>query len=117
MLRGSVAAAAGLLIGAAALLTAAQARAERTPGTKTTIIPSTGARADITVPYLTTGRSTLMQGAVQPRIYNSPVVEDPKNPGVRPVFNLIFYGSKMSFGDQENGALPRPGNQLRPPRP
>ncbi len=113
MLRWSAAAA--LVV--AGLLAAAPARAERTPGTKTTIVPSTGARPDITVPYLTTGRSTLMQGYVQPRIYNSPIVDDPRNPGTRPVFNLIFYGSRMSFGDQENGAVSRPGNQLRPPRP
>ncbi len=101
----------------AGLLAAGSARAERTPGTKTAIVPSTGARADITVPYLTTGRSTLMPGYVQPRIYGSPIVPDTENPGVRPVYNLIFYGSKMSFGDQENGAVQRPANQLRPPRP
>jgi hypothetical protein len=101
----------------AGLLAAGSARAERTAGTKTAIIPSTGARADITVPYLTTGRSTLMNGYVQPRIYSSPIVDDPKNPGVRPVYNLIFYGSQMSFGDQENGAVQRPPNQMRPPRP
>jgi hypothetical protein len=102
---------------AAGLLAAGSARAERTPGTKSTNVPSTGARVDITVPYLTTGRSTLMSGSVQPRIYQSPIVGDTQNPGTRPVFNLIFYGSRMSFGDQENGATPRPPNQLRPPRP
>ncbi len=101
----------------AGLLAAVPARAERTPGTKTTIVPSTGARTDITVPYLTTGRSTLMNGYVKPNMYGSPVVDDPKNPGARPVINLIFYGSKMGYGDQENGATPRPANQLRPPRP
>jgi hypothetical protein len=113
MLRWSAAA----ILVVAGLLAAVPARAERTPGTKTAIVPNPGARTDITVPYLTTGRSTLMQGYVQPRMYGSPIVDDPKNPGVKPVLNLIFYGSKMSFGDQENGATPRPGNQLRPPRP
>jgi hypothetical protein len=110
-------------IGAAAVLAgvlalwAGPARGERTPGTKTTNAPNTGARLDLSVPYLTTGRSTLMPGAVAPRIYASPIVEDPKNPQAKPVFNLIFYGSAMSYGDQSNGATQRPANQLRPPKP
>jgi hypothetical protein len=96
------------------LLPVGSARADRTPGTKTVQQPSTGSRIDITVPYLTTGRSTLMSGQVAPRIYASPIVTDPQAPGVKPVFNLIFYGSQMSYGDQSNGATPRPPNELRP---
>jgi hypothetical protein len=113
MLRWSGAAA--LVLGT--LLTAGPARAERVPGTKTENVPSTGSRVDITVPYLTTGRSTLMQGAVAPRIYASPTVTDTANPGAKPVFNLIFYGSSQSFGDKSNGAEPRQPNVLRPVRP
>jgi hypothetical protein len=95
-------------------LLVALARADRVPGTKTTVIPSPGTRADITVPYLTTGRTTLMPGYVAPRVYASPIVDDLRNPGVKPVFNLVFYGSAMSFGDRSNGATPRPPNVLRP---
>jgi len=97
------------------LLPAGAARADRTPGTKTVQPPSTGARTDITVPYLTTGYSTLMPGRVAPLVYASPIVNDPQAPGSKPVFNLIFYGSKMDYGDQNNGATPRPPNSLRPP--
>ena len=69
---------------------------------------STGTRVDITVPYTTSGNSTFMNGAVAPRIYSSPIVDDPSNPQARPVFNLPFYGGKQSFGDRSNGAKPRP---------
>ncbi len=96
------------------LLPVGAARAERTGGTKTVYPPSTGSRIDITVPYLTTGGSTLMPGRVAPIIYATPVVDDPQNPGVKPVFNLIFYGSKMDYGDSNNGATQRPPNDLRP---
>jgi hypothetical protein len=67
---------------------------------------STGARNDITVPYLTTGTSAFMQRSVAPRIYSSPSV-DPMNPQTKPVYNLIFYGAKQSFGNKSNGATPR----------
>jgi hypothetical protein len=107
----AVVVAAGLALGAGA------ARADRTPSAKTVAPPSTGTRVDITVPYLTSGNSTLMSGGVAPRIYGSPTVENPKYPQVKPVFNLIFYGSAQSFGDRSNGAEQRPPNMLRPPRP
>jgi hypothetical protein len=107
----AVALAAGLALGAGA------ARADRTPSAKTVAPASTGTRVDITVPYLTSGYSTLMSGGVAPRIYASQNVEKPQYPQVTPVFNLIFYGSTMSFGDRSNGAEPRPPNMLRPPRP
>ena len=68
---------------------------------------STGSRVDITVPYLTNGTSAFMPGCVAPRIFSSPIVDDPANPQARPVYNLIFYGSRQAFGDRSNGAVPR----------
>jgi hypothetical protein len=91
--------------------------ADRVPSSKTVLPASTGTRVDITVPYLTNGRSNLGAYYVAPRIYASPDVQDKRNPAVKPVFNLIFYGSGMSFGDQNNGATQRQPNMLRPPRP
>ncbi len=87
------------------------ALAERTPTTRVPSPPAaTGTRPDITVPYTTDGTSTFMyNGSVAPRVYKSPIVNDPKNPGARPVYNLQFYGSRMSFGDRSNGAVSVPG--------
>jgi hypothetical protein len=66
-------------------------------------------RGDITVPYLTNGFTTLgVYQGVAPRIYASPTVYDPKNPQIRPVFNLPFYGATHSFGDLSDGAVSRP---------
>lgn len=86
---------------------AVSARAERVPTTRTAGLRSNGARVNIAVPYLTTGNSAFMSGAVAPRIYSSPIVSDPANPQSRPVFNLIFYGARQAFGDRSNGAVPR----------
>ena len=95
---------------------AGTALADRTPSTRVpSPAPATGPRPDITVPYTTDGRSTLMYaGKVAPRIYQSPTVDDPKNPGARPTFNLPFYGSVMSFGDRSNGAVSKPGASRSP---
>ena len=98
--------AAALAIGMLAA-TAGVASAGRTPTARTDGMKSTGTRVDITVPYLTSGNSTFMNGAVGPRIYSSPIVDDPSNPQARPVFNLPFYGAKQSFGDRSNGAVLR----------
>src|SRR5437773_12436734 len=76
---------------------------QRTSGQK-----SSGSRNDATVPYLTTGNSAFMGNQVGPKIYSSPIVDDPKNPQAKPVFNLIFYGAVQSFGDKSNGATPKP---------
>jgi hypothetical protein len=46
---------------------------------------------------------------VEPKIYSSPIVDDKNNPGARPVFNLQFYGSVMSFGGASTGAVSKPG--------
>jgi hypothetical protein len=86
---------------------AGSARAERLVTARTEGMKSTGSRVDITVPYLTTGNSTFMQGGVAPRIYSSPIVNDPANPQARPVYNLPFYGGRQAFGDRSNGAVPR----------
>jgi hypothetical protein len=86
------------------------ARADRVPSTRVpSPPPATGSRPDITVPYTTDGRSTLMNGGVAPRIYSSPNVNDTKNPDIRKVYNLPFYGSVMTFGDRSNGAVSKPG--------
>jgi hypothetical protein len=95
-------AALGLLLGVPGF-----AEAGRVPVTRTEAYRNNGTRLDLTVPYLTTGRSAFMSGYVQPRIYSSPILDDPRYPGVKPVFNLIFYGAKQSFGDRSNGATPR----------
>jgi hypothetical protein len=98
----AVALAIGVIAGSAGV-----ASAGRTPTMRTEGMKNTGTRPDITVPYLTTGNSTMMHGAVAPRIYSSPIVDDPANPQARPVYNLPFYGGKQSFGDRSNGAVPR----------
>jgi len=97
----------GLLALAVLAMASDPASAGRVPTTRTEGAKSSGSRVDITVPYLTTGNSTFMSGAVAPRIYSSPIVSDPANPQARPVFNLIFYGSRQAFGDRSNGAVPR----------
>jgi hypothetical protein len=96
---------AGILV----LVAAGTAYADRVPMTRTAGQKSTGARTDITVPYTTNGRSAfgVYQG-VAPKIYASPIVDDPKNPQSKPVYNLPFWGAVQSFGDKSNGATPKP---------
>jgi hypothetical protein len=77
--------------------------------------PATGPRPDITVPYTTNGRSTLgVANGVAPKIYSSPIVNDPQNPGARPVFNLIFYGAVQASGNRSEGAVNRTGPVVVP---
>jgi hypothetical protein len=83
------------------------ARAERVPMTRSEGVKSTGSRVDMTVPYLTNGGSAFGAYSVAPRIYSSPIVDDPANPQARPVYNLPFYGGRQAFGDRSNGAAPR----------
>jgi hypothetical protein len=83
------------------------ASAERTPTMRSEGMKSSGSRVEITVPYLTTGNSAFMGNGVAPRIYSSPIVDDPANPQARPVYNLIFYGAVQAFGDRSNGAVQR----------
>jgi hypothetical protein len=89
------------------LATAGPAEAAKTITARTSGARNTGARNDITVPYLTSGRSTFMNGNVAPRIYSSPVVDDPNHPQQKKVYNLIYYGAKQGFGDKSNGATDR----------
>ena len=101
--------AAGPLVLGLLALTAAAAQADRVPSHKTVIPRDPGVRGDITVPYLTNGNSALgVYQGVAPRIYASPVLDDPAAPQARPVFNLIFYGASQGFGDKSEGAVSRP---------
>jgi hypothetical protein len=89
-------------------LLAGAARADRVPSFKVEVQPQHGTRPDIRVPYLTDGNSNLIVGQrVEPRVYSSPIVDDPANPQARPVYNLQFYGARMHFGGYENGAADR----------
>jgi hypothetical protein len=95
---------------ALAVCLTASARADRVPSHKVLVIPSNGARTDYTVPYGTNGRSTLgVYDGVAPKVYSSPIVNDPANPGARPVYNLPFFGAVQAFGDRSNGAVQREG--------
>jgi hypothetical protein len=96
-----------LALGLLACLTA-PARADRTPSVRSEGLKSTGARIDITVPYLTTGGSAFGAYSVAPRVYASPVVDDPAKPGTRPTFNLPFFGGRMGYSGFTNGAVPKP---------
>jgi hypothetical protein len=98
----------GLLTFAVLSGLAGMARADRTPSVRDPGMKSTGARSDITVPYLTNGKNAFRAYSVAPRVYDSPEVIDFTNPGARPVFNLIFYGSVLSFGTDSTGPVSRP---------
>lgn len=101
----------------AALLFAGLARAERVPSRKTVMPPSNGARPDITVPYLTNGYTTLgVYNGVSPLIYGKPGLGNYDTAQARPVFNLIYYGSRQFYNSSNPGAFPRPLNNLRPGR-
>jgi hypothetical protein len=92
----------GLLLAVAGSAQAGKVASIRTDGQR-----SHGVRPDKSVPYLTNGDSGFFSGSVGPKVYKSPIVDDPKNPGARPVFNIIFYGGVQGFGDAFNGAVPR----------
>jgi hypothetical protein len=97
-----------LAVLALGILSAAPVRAERTSGTRMPTVLNNGARGDITVPYMITGRSTMMvNGYSAPNYYATPIVDDTRNPGVRPVYNVYsFYGATKTHGATE-GASPR----------
>ena len=94
---------------ALALILSSSAQAERVTSRKVPgPPPSTGTKPDITVPYTTNGNTTLgVYNKVEPKVYASPISDDPNYPQAKPVFNLIFYGAVQSFGDRSNGATPR----------
>jgi hypothetical protein len=102
----------GMLVFGVFLVVAATARADRVPTSRAVGQKSTGARIDISVPYTTNGRSAfgVYQG-VSPKIYSSPIVDDPAHPQSKPVYNLPFWGAVMSFGGKSNGATPKPQNR------
>jgi hypothetical protein len=83
------------------------ASAGRVPSTRDEGNRSSGSRVDITVPYLTSGNTAFGAYSVAPRIYASPIVNDPAHPQSRPVYNLPFYGGRQAFGDRSEGAVPR----------
>ena len=102
----------GLLI---ALTTYADAG--RVPSSKAGRTNNPGADGDITVPYLTNGRSTLgVAQGVSAIIAPSPSLGGVHGDVQRPVFNLIFYGAQKSPGADFNFATQRQPNQLRPGR-
>src|SRR5438874_9475734 len=63
------------------------AAADRVPSVRTGGQRANGARPDITVPYLNNGTNAFNAANVKPKIYSSPVVDDPKAPQAKPVFN------------------------------
>jgi len=90
-------------------MTANVVHADRVPSQKTVLPRDPGVRGDITVPYLNNGFTTLgVYQGVAPLVYASPTVYDRKNPQIRPVFNLPFYGATRSFGDISDGAVSKP---------
>src|SRR5436305_12493473 len=89
----------GLVLAEAGTATAGRTTMVRTSGQR-----NDGSRRDQSVPYLNNGSSGFGAYSVAPRIYSSPIVDDPKNPQAKPVFNLQFYGSVESYGDKSNGA-------------
>jgi hypothetical protein len=103
----------GLPALALVLCLAGAADAARSPTFRTPGFHNNGTRVDITVPYLSHGLDAFHANGVAPRVYSSPVVEEAVNPGVKPVFNLPFYGGVLSFGDYSTGATPRPRRPLR----
>src|SRR5262249_51527534 len=84
---------AGLLVLGLLWVAASTARADRVSMTRTSGQKSSGGRVDQSVPYLTNGKSSFGAYSVGPKIYSSPIVDDPTAPQARPVYNLIFYGS------------------------
>ena len=101
----------------ALLVAGALARAERVPSTKTVLPPSTGSRVDITVPFLSNGRSTLgVANGVAPKIVSDPALDETGDRKGRPVFNLPFFGAVQSFNGYSFGSVERPPNSLRPNR-
>ena len=99
---------AGPLVLGLMLLTAAACRADRVPSQKVEIPRDPGVRPVVAVPVTTNGFGNLgVYQGIAVRIYATPVVDDPKNPQARPVYNLPFYGGSQAFGSSE-GVVSRP---------
>jgi hypothetical protein len=102
------------LIAALTVLALAAPIQARTPSAKNVYHVFPTARPDITVPYLTTGRSTLgVWQKVEPIVYRRQGVGDPPAPQTLPAYNLIFYGSKLGASNGIIAATPRLPNNLR----
>jgi hypothetical protein len=100
---------------AAGVCLAATARADRVPSSKVQIVPSSGARIDITHPYLTNGRSALgVAQGVAPYLYGKEGLNSTNDSKQRGVYNIIYYGSSLGPSADFNWATPRPPNKLRP---
>jgi hypothetical protein len=93
-----------LLAVAAVLATAAPAFAGKTPTVRSEGQRSHGTREDITVPFLTNGRSAFGAYFVAPRIIEQRNVDDARNPQTRTTYNLPFYGAVITFGGNSTGA-------------
>ena len=101
----------------ALLVSAGLANAGRVASTRVVTYSSTGVRPDVTVPYTTDGRSTLMgPNGVAPRIVSGPGLGTVNDAQVHPVFNLPYYGASQSFDSGSFGATSRQPNSLRPRR-
>jgi len=97
--------AAGLLVEAAA--------ADRVVSQKVEGPRVYGARPEVYVPYTTNGTGNLgVAQGVAPIIYGAPGLG---NTG-KPVYNLIFYGSRQWSNSGNTGAMPGEPNHLRPNR-
>lgn len=102
---------------AGVLLLSGAAQAQRVPSRKAEGMRNPGVRGDITVPYLNNGYTTLgVYNGVAPLVYGGPGLGNQDDAQVRPVFNLIYYGSRQDYNSSNPGAFPRPANNLRPGR-
>ncbi|MBY0228737.1 MAG: hypothetical protein K2W96_05600 [Gemmataceae bacterium] len=87
------------------LAAAVPALAERVPSAKAPGFRTDGVRGDITVPYLTNGRSTLgVYNGVGPLIYAAPQLGSPAAPIGQNVYNLPFYGARLGASSGIVGA-------------
>jgi hypothetical protein len=97
------------------ILLVGSASAERVPSSKALSPQPINPSHNVFVPYTTNGFSTLgVYQGVSPYIYSRPSLNDRTNHGVMGVYNLPFYGAKLSSNSNNNGATP--GNQALQPR-
>ncbi len=98
----------GSLVLGLMLMTAATIQADRVPSQKVEIPRAPGALPVVAVPVTTNGFGNLgVYQGIAVRIYATPVVDEPRNPQARPVYNLPFYGASQAFGSS-NGVDSRP---------
>ena len=98
----------------AVLVLAGTASADRTSTARTGGPRDSGSRPDITVPYLSNAGSMYVGNGVAPAVLGKPGVGGNPDLQVKPVFNLIYYGSSLNNNNSFGGAMPRQPNQLRP---